>query len=317
MMRLFMFPGQGSQFPGMATPLLINFPYLKELFEEAEDASKLQLRKICSDTDQEGELKKTANQQPAILLISIACWEVLKKEAEIEKLPGFFSGHSLGEYSALVASQKLSFWQAVSLVSARGIAMQEAVPIGCGTMAAVMRCPVEELLSHLKAFKEERKNQDFVLEVVNYNSPQQQIISGHKKAVDDFCSKLKKLKLICKDLPVSAPFHSSLMSPAKEKMRGLLEATSFLDSQTKIFTNLTAKIEDPYKADFLINQIDNPVLWEPTVNNAYNSGVRSFIEIGPGAVLCQLIKRFPMKDVLTHNSKDLQSLINKIQQLSL
>ena len=219
---LAVFPGQGSQKVGMGKELLDNFPLAKHTFEEAEDTTRIQIRKLCLEGPAD-KLQLTENQQPCILTVSTAVWRVCQANAGLTA--SYFAGHSLGEYSALVASERLPFAEAVSMVHTRGKAMQEATPLNTGAMAAVMGGTAEAILTTCDETKHPNGE---VAELVNFNAPGQHILSGHKNAVLKVSDILKKklgLKII--PLPVSAPFHSSLMVAAREKMAPIIENANF------------------------------------------------------------------------------------------
>ena len=303
-----LFPGQGSQYPGMSKQLLDNFASARMVFEEAEDTIKLNLAHYCCNLDYAEELKKTVIQQPALLTHSYSTWKVLQSELGFSAT--YFAGHSLGEYSALVASARICFAEAVALVHERGKAMQEAVPLGKGKMVAVLRAPVESVI---KVCQDVSKEMDSIVDLANYNSPQQQIISGVSNAVDTASTRLKELpRVICKELPVSAPFHSSLMSPAREKMQPFLDKLTFLkDYQGKIIANLTGAIAEDYESSYLAKQIDNPVLWQQSLELAEKLGVHEFVEIGPSSVLSALAKRTLKTEVKISNTDDIVSALEK------
>lgn len=279
-----MFPGQGSQYVGMGKVVLENFPACKAVFEEAEDATKINIRKLCFDGP-EDQLTLTANTQPCILTVSVATWQILKQETGLT--PTFYAGHSLGEYSANVAAEKLSLYNAAFLVRKRGEAMQEAVPQGVGAMAAVLKCPESRLETECKTVSQNGKS----VQVVNYNTEEQLVIAGHKVAVETVCKTLQAEQIRCVPLPVSAPFHSTLMEPARRKMEILLNATEFNQNPNKIIANLTGKVEINYNREHLIKQVDNPVYWTQSVKTAVEKDVKTFIEIGPGKVLFGLLRR--------------------------
>ncbi|SMF47161.1 ACP S-malonyltransferase [Pseudobacteriovorax antillogorgiicola] len=289
MKTLAMFPGQGSQYVGMGKSILQEFPYTKEVFEEAEDAAKLSIRKLCFEGP-ESDLQMTANTQPAILTTSVATWKILQQECGFSS--EYFAGHSLGEYSALVASGRLALGRAALLVRKRGEAMQEAVPQGVGAMAAVMKVSAEDL----EALCAEMSREGSIVEVVNYNSPQQLVVAGHTEAVDRIAKKLTELKKRCVKLAVSAPFHSRLMSPAKDAMKPLLLETEFSSQESEIFANVSGEIV-AYKAQHLIDQIDSPVRWTQIMLGAADLGVTRFVEVGPGKVLNGLARRTLPKEV--------------------
>ncbi|MCX6128370.1 MAG: ACP S-malonyltransferase, partial [Proteobacteria bacterium] len=273
-----------SQYVGMSRELLEEFPYTKEIFEEAEDAAQLNIRKLCLDGPEE-DLKLTANTQPCLLSVSLGFWRVLKQELGLK--PDYFAGHSLGEYSALVAAGKLSLSRAAYLVRKRGEAMQRAVPEGVGAMAAVMKMPADQL----EALCAKHSRPDNKVEIANYNSDAQLVIAGHAKAVLALCEELQALQIRYVDLPVSAPFHSSLMKPARLDMQALLEASYFAKNSEGIIANFTGSLTRDYGPQLLIDQIDGPVRWIQSIDSAKSLGVQRFIEIGPGKVLFALVRR--------------------------
>jgi [acyl-carrier-protein] S-malonyltransferase len=295
----------------MAKDILEQFPSAQLLFEEAEDATRLPIRQLCNEGP-EDKLQLTENQQPCILTLSIAMYEVLKKEAGFHA--GLFAGHSLGEYSALVASGKLTLWDAVLLVKLRGKAMQEAVPEGKGAMAAVLLCEEQVLMDICKSVSE---NSNGTVEVVNFNSPAQQIISGSKKEVLQVVDQLASQKIRAKLLPVSAPFHSSLMTPAKNKMAPILNDVAIKDTPLPVIANLTGSIEQPYKIELLIEQIDHPVLWTKTIETALDFSCDAFVEVGPGSVLSGLVKRTLPANVALINCSKLTDAVKEITKRKL
>lgn len=286
---LAMFPGQGSQYVGMGRALLQEFPYVSSIFDEAETATQLPIRRLCLEGP-ESDLKLTANTQPCLLTVSIAYWTVLTRESSFH--PKLFAGHSLGEYSALVAAGKLSLSRAAYLVRKRGQAMQEAVPAGLGAMAAVMKCPVEKL----EEICSQHSRPDSRVEIANYNSDAQLVIAGHTAAVARVCEELKSQGMRYVDLPVSAPFHTSLMRPARQTMEPLLNESPFQTNSHSIIANLTGEIVTDYRARYLTEQIDHPVRWIQSIATAQNAGVSRFVEIGPGKVLFGLVRRMVPKD---------------------
>ncbi len=285
-----MFPGQGSQYVGMAKELLREFPYAKATFEEAEDAIGVPLRKLCNDGPDE-DLKLTANTQPCLLATEIAIWRVLRNEIGLEAQ--LFMGHSLGEYAALVASGRLAYAHAIGLVRHRGEAMQNAVPAGIGAMSAILNMSNEDV----EALCKEISKPKHIVEPANYNSPGQIVIAGHRRSVAEFgdAAKEKGGKAIA--LPVSAPFHSTLMAPAKEVMRPLLQATELVENGTSIIPNLSGEFGHHYYTDYLIDQIDHPVLWTQSLEACRQAEFDQFIEVGPGKVLAGLAKRCLGKDL--------------------
>jgi len=299
---LAMFPGQGSQYVGMGRELLNEFPSVKVLFEEAADAARINIRKLCIDGP-EDELKLTANTQPCILTVSVAVWKVLRDETGIE--PAYYAGHSLGEYSAVVAAGKLNLGRAAFLVRRRGEAMQQAVPAGIGAMAAVMNVSADDLQARCDKINKTTN----VVEVVNFNSPQQLVVAGHKKAVDELCGGLEKDGLKFVMLPVSAPFHSSLMKPARDVMEPLLKESEFQTTSTNIIANVTGKVEPDYNPSHLARQIDGAVLWTQSMETAAQLGCETYIEIGPGRVLFGLGRRIvPKTSKIMHTDEIVKTI---------
>jgi len=281
---LAMFPGQGSQYVGMGKALCDGFEVARNTFSEADEVLDFKLSDLCFNGP-EAELRLTANQQPAILTTSIAVWRILTSETGLR--PKLFAGHSLGEYSALVAAGKLDFAQAVGLVRIRGQAMQRAVPEGTGAMAAVIGLDTATLIGKCRAIDTRLRT----VEVVNFNGPQQQIVSGHKTAVETLTKALADEKIRCTPLPVSAPFHSSIMAPAREEMTPKLEGTPLNSTEHPVIANLTGQLAQPYTIDNLIKQIDSPVLWTDTLATAVAEGCDTCFEIGPGKVLFGLARK--------------------------
>lgn len=306
---LAMFPGQGSQFVGMGKQLLADFPYVKTAFEEAEDATKLNLRALCFDGPEE-DLKLTANTQPCILTVSVATWRVLVNEAGFK--PAFFAGHSLGEYSAVVAAGKLSLSDAAGLVRKRGEAMQAAVPPGVGAMAAVMNLAGEDLKKKCAGVSKPGR----VVEVVNFNSPQQLVVAGHKAAVDELCQKLEAAGVRFVMLAVSAPFHSSLMAPAREKMTALLNAAKFTATVAPVIANLSGKVAADYGPKYLIEQINSAVLWTQTLETAQAAECDAYVEVGPGKVLFGLARKTLAKGPKLFNTEDAPKAIEDVKGLA-
>ncbi len=304
-MKAIIFPGQGSQKSGMANDFEKNFKIVKKIFDQADDILKVNLSKIILNGSDE-ELKKTEITQPAILVTSVAIFNVMVSEFDFKLNEiKYFAGHSLGEYSALVAAGSLKFPDALNLVHNRGKLMQSAVPEGKGAMLAVMGLNIEELNTILKNFE----NKSGVCEVANDNSPGQIIISGNKETLMDLSNKLKEEKKRSIFLPVSAPFHCSLMKPAAESMKILLKNIEFQNPSSQLISNVTASPikEDTDVKDLLYKQIFSRVRWRESVEYMINNNVDDFIEIGPGKVLSGLIKRT--------NDKVLTRSINKIEDL--
>ncbi len=284
-----LFPGQGSQFVGMGKELYESSPPARAVFDEADVVLGFALSKLCFEGPEE-ELKRTANTQPAILTHSVAAWRDLEARFP-EKIEGaaFAAGHSLGEYSADVAAGALPFAEAVSLVRSRGGFMQEVVPQGVGAMAAILGLPAPEVEA---ACREAAANE--VVAPANFNSPEQTVIAGHAGAVERAgaaCLARGAKKVI--SLPVSAPFHCALMTPARAKLKPLLEKASFAGAVYTIVTNVDAKpeMEGSRLRDALIRQVDSPVRWVESVQRLAAEGVDRAIEVGPGNVLAGLVKR--------------------------
>lgn len=306
---LAMFPGQGSQYAGMGKALCDKFAIARDTFAEADEVLGFKLSGLCFDGPEE-ELRLTANQQPAILTTSIATWRILTSETDLR--PSWFAGHSLGEYSALVAASKLGFTRAVTLVRLRGQAMQKAVPAGTGAMAAVIGLDPESLLDKCKAVDTNLGT----VEVVNFNGPQQQIVSGHKAAVEALTKALGAEKIRCTPLPVSAPFHSSLMASAREEMAPELEGTSLVSTDHPVIANVTGKPAQPYTVDRLIEQIDSPVLWTDTLETAVAEGCDTFFEVGPGKVLFGLARKAAPKGTKIVHSDAIDKAIKDARTLA-
>lgn len=309
-----MFPGQGSQYLGMGKELLKEFPYSAAVFEEAEDAISVPIRKLCFDGP-EDELTATANTQPCILTHSVAVFKVLSQEAGYA--PQVFMGHSLGEYSAVVASGKLAFADAVRLVRKRGEAMQRAVPLGKGAMAAILNLPEDQLsalCAEAIAAAAPVDGRPQTVEIVNYNSPQQLVIAGHKAAVAAVVEAAgSKDGVRAVPLATSAPFHSSLMVKAREEMAPLLEATAFVATAAEVIANITAEPVVGYGAELLIQQIDGPVKWSNSLTTAFERGARQFTEVGPGKVLFGLArKNLPRSECTLLHSETITETISKL-----
>jgi [acyl-carrier-protein] S-malonyltransferase len=297
----FIFPGQGSQYVGMGRELFENFSVAKKIFEEADDTLHFSISALCFKGPEEA-LKLTENTQPAVLTTSVAALKVL--QAEKGMAPQFTAGHSLGEYSALVASEALTFSQAVKVVRLRGKFMQEAVPVGEGAMAAVLgmeREQVEKLCEEISSGE--------VLAPANFNSPGQIVIAGHSKAVQRAIERVKQEGKKAVLLPVSAPFHSSLMKPAGERLEKALEEISVSDLKIPVVTNVEAEAntsKDRVK-ELLVAQVSSPVRWEESMRKMIEKGIEQVLEIGPGKVLSGLMKRIDSR-VETKNLEDLQTL---------
>ena len=288
-MSVLLFPGQGSQSIGMGLEFYKNFNYVKKIFEEADEKLKYSISKIILEGP-ENELQLTKNTQPAILTVSYSIFKVLSVEFGLT-LSSYkcFAGHSLGEYSALVCAESLNFSDAVYLLNERGQAMQEAVPLGKGSMIAILGLMTDEI----KNLINNRKNKKGVCEIANDNADGQVIISGDKENVKDFQIQLKEKNIKTIPLKVSAPFHCLLMRPAAEKMREKINKTNFKPPKINIISNVTAKPENDAEKikKLLIDQIYSTVKWRESILNMHNEGIQNFIEIGPGKVLTGMVKR--------------------------
>jgi len=299
----FIFPGQGSQYVGMGKEVFQNFPLARQTFEEADDALGHTLSKLCFDGP-ESELKLTFNTQPAILTVSAAILKVLFAETGIS--PSCLAGHSLGEYTSLFAAGALPVPDGVRITRLRGKLMQEAVPVGEGSMAAIIGLPKGEVE---KICAEAASGQ--VVSPANYNSPEQIVISGHKEAVERASTMALERGVRVVALPVSAPFHCSLMKPAAEKLGEELKKISFSEIKIPVISNAEA---DPYPSKeeirrLLTTQVDHPVRWEESMNRLIQDGIETFIEVGPGRVLSGLMKRIN-RGVKTLNVEDVNGLKN-------
>jgi [acyl-carrier-protein] S-malonyltransferase len=304
----FLFPGQASQYPGMGKELADRYPVARAVFEEADKALGFAISKICFEGT-EDELRLTANTQPAILTVSVAAYRVL---ADKGIMPDFVAGHSLGEYSALVAVGALKFADAVKLVRKRGTYMQEAVPVGIGGMAAIMGLSPAVVQDVCK-----RAAENEVCAPANLNSPEQTVISGHasavKRAVEIASQSGAKRAVV---LAVSAPFHSALMMPAQEKLEKDLRATAMNFLQVPLVTNVDADTirKGDEAREALIRQVTMPVRWEESMRMLLDEGVNTFVEVGPGKVLTGLIRQIE-RSVATLNVEDEKSLLGTLDKI--
>jgi [acyl-carrier-protein] S-malonyltransferase len=294
----------------MSRYLLGQFPKAKALFEEASDACNTNILHLCTEGDEE-TLKLTENTQPCILTHSIATWQVLQQELGLQ--PHVFAGHSLGEYTALVASQRLNFADSVRLVKARGAAMQAAVPPGVGAMAAIMKFGEAKVVDEACQGASTAEN---AVQVANYNSPEQIVISGHASAVDRALELLKAKGAVGKKLAVSAPFHSKLMEPAQGVMAPLIASCSFADSEYRIIPNVSAEAVTRYEKDFLVQQITGSVRWTHSVLQAERLDCTTMLEIGPGKVLVGLAKRMVKNPDMILQTTEGEALLSLLQASS-
>ena len=282
------FPGQGSQMVGMGKEFYDKFDLVKKLFKEADDTLNFSISKLILEGPKE-ELDLTVNTQPAIFLISYSIYNVINKEFNIDLSKAkYFAGHSLGEYSALSCAGYLSFSDTLKILRIRGDAMQNSVPKGQGGMVAVLGSTVETIE---KILKENETN--FNVQIANDNSEGQIVLSGKVEDLDKLIKVLKENSIKNIKLPVSAPFHCSLMSKATNIMSEELNKLNFIQGENKLISNVTAKEianTDDLK-DLLIKQIENRVRWRESVINMINNDINHFIEIGPGKVLSGLVKR--------------------------
>lgn len=306
----FLFPGQASQYPGMGRDLAEKFPESRAVFEEADAALGFSISQLCFEGSEDA-LKLTENTQPAILTVSTAAYRALETQGIT---PDFVAGHSLGEYSALVAAGGLNFATAVKLVRARGRYMQEAVPAGEGAMAAILGLAPAEVADICKKASDHQ-----VVSPANLNSPEQTVISGNaaavKRAVEIASQSGAKRAVI---LPVSAPFHCALMMPAQQRLEPDLRAARFSNLRFPLITNVDANdISTADEArDALIRQVTQPVRWLDSVHEMIEAGVTVFVEVGPGKVLSGLLRQID-RSVRALNVEDaatLQATLDKIAQ---
>ncbi len=282
------FPGQGSQIAGMGKEFYDKFELVKSLFKEADETLNYSISKLILEGPKE-ELDLTANTQPAIFLISYSIFNVIKKEFNIDlNKAKYFAGHSLGEYSALSCAGYLNFAETLKILSVRGDAMQNSVPKGEGGMVAVLGSTVEAIEKILKD-----NESKFIAQIANDNSDGQIVLSGKTQDLEKLTEILKENSTKNIKLPVSAPFHCSLMSKATEIMTEELNKISFSDGSNKLISNVTAEPVSSTEdlKSLLIEQIENRVRWRESILNMINSNVDHFIEIGPGKVLSGLVKR--------------------------
>ncbi len=303
----FIFPGQGSQYVGMAQELCNVYPEAEELLNKADDILGYKLSDIILNGP-EDQLKLTTNTQPALLTVSTICYQLLRKEGII---PDYAAGHSLGEYSALVAAGSLTFEDALRLVSNRGKLMEEATPAGQGSMAAILGLNTEQIEQICSSI-------DGIVEAVNYNCPGQVVIAGEKEKVEEaskLASEAGAKRVVA--LNVSGPFHSSLMKPAAEKFSNELDKVTFNNPSFPIIANVNAQLifSSEVIKESLKKQMYNPVLWEMSMRKLIELNVETFVEVGPSKVLSSLMKKID-KSVKVLNVENPQTLESTLLSFS-
>ena len=304
----FIFPGQGAQYIGMGRQISREFRSAADIFDQASDALGVDMRKMVFEGDEE-ILKITENTQPAILTVSIAC---LQPVLERGIRPDFAAGLSLGEYTAHVASGAMAFKDAVALVRKRGKYMQEAVPLGAGTMAAILGLSADDVIDCCRA-----ASGYGIVGPANFNCPGQTVVAGEVKAVEKMIELAKekgaKRSML---LPVSAPFHCSLLKPAGEKLAAELEKIELREMEIPVVSNVTAGIVDSISdiKDLLIKQVSSPVRWEESIAAMLEKGVDTFVEIGPGKVLSGFVKKIS-REARVFNIEDIDSLNRTLNEI--
>jgi len=307
----FVFPGQGSQEVGMGKDLIKNYKEANELFNAAKIALKdegVDIKKLCLEGP-EGDLTKTINAQPAMLTMSIILYKLLQKN---NINPDIVAGHSLGEYSALVAASSIEFKDAVKLVRKRGQYMQTATSLGTGSMVAIIslqKDKIEELIKKASEFG--------TIEIANYNSPYQIVVSGKSEVINQLLilgEEEEEINVV--PLKVSAPFHSSLMRKAKENLADYIESVNIQDPKIPVICNVTAdyvKTKEEIK-DALIEQVTHPIKWVDIIKKMNSEGINYFVEVGPGNVLKKLIKQILPKEKVysVSDSESLERVIKKL-----
>ena len=305
----FLFPGQASQYPGMGRDLAEKYPESRAVFDKADAALGFSLFKLCCEGTEEA-LKQTENTQPAILTVSIAAYRALEKRGVT---PDFAAGHSLGEYSAVVAAGGLDFAEAVKIVRGRGRYMQEAVPAGEGAMAAILGLPPSEVAEVCKKAADHE-----VVSPANLNSPEQTVISGSAAAVKravEIASQSGAKRAVM--LPVSAPFHCAMMAPAQERLEADLRAATFHALKFPVITNVDAEAvtTGDEARDALIRQVTHPVRWLDSIHEMIEAGVTVFVEVGPGKVLSGLLRQID-RSIRAFNVEDSASLEAAIEKIA-
>ena len=287
-MKAILFPGQGSQYVGMASDFYKKFDIVKKIFEKVDNTLSYSLSEIILNGPTD-KLKLTENTQPAIMTVGVSIFTVLNQHYNLNlNNAKFFAGHSLGEYTALVCAKSLSLEKAAYLLHERGKAMQTAVPEGHGLMTAVLGLTIEEINNEINLLPKEE-----VCEIANDNCVGQVVVSGTKAANEILNKNLKKIKKRGIVLPVSTPFHCSLMRSAKEKMKEKINLTEFLEPSPHIISNVTANAENKIEniKSLLVEQIISRVRWRESVNYMVENDVTDFLEIGPGKILSGLVKK--------------------------
>jgi len=305
----FLFPGQGSQYPGMGRELAGNHPSARSVFDEADKALGFSVSDLCFNGSEEA-LKLTANTQPALLTASVATYRVL---AENGVQPAYVAGHSLGEFSALVAAGGLDFADAARLVRRRGEYMQSAVPEGVGAMAAILGLAPAQVAGICRQAADGQ-----VVAPANLNSPEQTVISGHAEAVKravELASAGGAKRAVM--LQVSAPFHSSLMQPAAQRLEADLRATAFHTLRVPLVNNADAELttSGDEARESLVRQVTLPVRWEESVRELIEQGVNTFVEVGPGRVLTGLLRQID-RSIHVFNVEDEKSLRSTLERLT-
>ena len=314
MTRVFVFPGQGSQVVGMGKDLAENFAEAREVFEEIDESLAQELSAMMFDGEPD-DLNLTENTQPALMAVSMAVVRVLEKQGgvDIAQSAAFVAGHSLGEYSALTAAGALEIAECAKLLKLRGQAMQRAVPVGEGAMAAILGLDFDDV----KAIADEASNDAGSVEAANDNSVGQVVVSGQKDAVERavaLASEKGAKRAVL--LPVSAPFHSQLMQPAAEEMREALADANILAPHLPVVSNVLASSTNDPEAirGLLVDQITGMVRWRESVIWMKDQGVREIIELGTGKVLCGLIRRID-RDIATNNAGTVEEIEKLIESL--
>ena len=304
-MKAVLFPGQGSQFVGMGKDLYQNFDFVKNIFSKVDKTLGFSLTKIILEGP-ENELKLTKNTQPAIMTVGISIFKTLNEKFNYNLNEAkFFAGHSLGEYTALVCSGSLSLEKAAYLLHERGKSMQDAVPGGKGAMLAVLGMSLNEVEKEVDSF-----SKSGICEVANDNSNEQVVVSGERDIIEAFSQNLKKKKKRGIILPVSAPFHCSMMKNAAVTMEEKIKQTDFLKPNPSIISNVTAQPEEDVDSIklLLVKQITSKVRWRESINYMIDNKVDDFLEIGPGKVLSGLVKKInkqvKIKNINTLNDLD-------------